>query len=126
MEGKYLPIGSVCRLKGSDYPLMIIGFCVKKTVDDIEMHDYAGCPYPTGIISSEINFLFDHKQIEEILFRGFENEKEIEFKKQLDERMAKMGSLNTNELITQNIYENVNQHEQPNINFFNSSSNGSN
>lgn len=84
-EKKYLPIGTVCRLKNGKKNLMIIGFSQSSTEDPEKSYDYAGCLYPEGIISSEINFLFNHNQIEQILYKGFVNEEEIKFKNRLNE-----------------------------------------
>jgi len=108
MEEKYLPIGTICKLKGGTNPLMIIGFCMKKSMDDDEINDYAGCPYPTGVISSEINFLFNHNQIEEIIHKGYENDLEKEFKKQLKEHIEKLGIKSVGEKQENNINQQTN------------------
>ena len=86
MEEKYLPIGTVCRLKGATKALMIEGFCVRKQEDD-KVYDYLGCIYPHGRVDSNANFLFDHSQIEEILHKGLVNEQELDFKKALVQLM---------------------------------------
>lgn len=83
-EKKFLPIGTVCRLKEGTKKIMITGFCPIVSEPEAKMYDYCGCIYPEGIVTNEVNLVFDHSQIEEISFRGFENDEEIAFKKQLE------------------------------------------
>ena len=89
MEEKYLPLGTVCRLKNGEKTLMIIGFTQGDPEQIGKIFDYSGCFYPEGIISSDINFLFNHDQIEEILFKGFINNDELNFKRRLTELVTK-------------------------------------
>lgn len=93
MNEKYLPIGTVCRLKDGEKELMIIGFCVSEKDED-KMYDYLGCLYPEGHIGNDINFLFDHEQIEEILYTGLINDKEKEFKTKLREYIKEKTATN--------------------------------
>lgn len=109
MEEKFLPIGSVVRLKGATRYLMVTGFCVRKAEEnDDEMYDYLGCVYPQGVVSSELNFLFNHDQIEEFAFKGFVCEAETEFKKKLMEVVNEEEPAFKNN----NIFENQNQANQ--------------
>lgn len=85
MKEKYLPIGTVCRLKGGIKPLMIIGFCVPNPDNNNLIMDYNGCLYPEGVIASDMNFLFNHSDIEELLYDGFVNDEERNFKIRLNE-----------------------------------------
>ncbi|WP_090689992.1 DUF4176 domain-containing protein [Bacillus sp. 166amftsu] len=39
--------------------------------------DYVGCLYPYGNLSKDYNVFFDHIQIEEVLFTGYENKEEL-------------------------------------------------
>ena len=90
MEEKYLPIGTIVKLKDAtaEAYLMITGFCVNKEEDETVIYDYLGCMYPQGMIDQNANFLFNHDNIEKILFKGFVNDYEIEFKKELIKFMA--------------------------------------
>ncbi len=81
LEGKYLPVGTVVRLKGAEKRLMIIGFCVN--TDNKESWDYSGCLYPEGLLSSDQIAVFDHSQISDIYYKGFVDDEEKEFKKNL-------------------------------------------
>lgn len=84
----YLPIGSVVLLKNGEKPLMIMGYKVKsidkKAIKDDQLietdkeYDYCGVLYPEGVISSYINCMFDHNDIKEVLFKGYDTD---EFKK---------------------------------------------
>lgn len=82
---KFLPIGSVVLLDGGKKKVMVTGFCSISTDNKTRVYDYSGCIYPEGYLSSNQICLFDHEQIEEIYFIGYENEEEEEFKKQLNE-----------------------------------------
>jgi hypothetical protein len=82
MEEKYLPIGTVVMLKGGRKELMITGYLVSEEGKQ-EVYDYSGCLYPEGIISSNQNAVFNHDQIQEILFKGFDSDKFKEFHNKL-------------------------------------------
>ena len=85
MRDKYLPIGSVVLLKGGTKKVMVTGFCSIAEENQEKIYDYCGCIYPEGYLSSDEICLFDHDQIAEISFIGFENEEEKEFKESLVE-----------------------------------------
>lgn len=93
MEEKFLPIGTVVKLKDAtaEAYLMITGFCVNKEEDETVIYDYLGCMYPQGMIDQNANFLFNHDNIEKILYKGFVNDYEVEFKKELKKFMADNG-----------------------------------
>lgn len=83
MENKLLPIGSVVLLKDGTKKVMITGFYVMSEKNKETVFDYSACLYPEGVISSDKNLLFNHNQIEQICFMGYENEEEKEFKQKL-------------------------------------------
>lgn len=73
-----LPIGSIVLLKEGSKKLMVFG--VKQADADTEKeYDYAGVVYPEGNIGNDAWFLFDHENIAEIYFRGYEDEERTEF-----------------------------------------------
>ncbi len=81
---KYLPIGTIALLKGGTKKVMIIGYkaVVTEKKEDGEKEtewDYSGCIYPEGMLSSDQLLLFDHSQISEIFFKGFEDEESNKF-----------------------------------------------
>lgn len=69
-----LPIGSIVKLKESERLLMIIGVLQNGKAYPDRTFDYVAVPYPQGIQDSRMNLGFDHNDIEEIIFRGFEND----------------------------------------------------
>ena len=84
-EANFLTIGTVCRLEGGQKNIMIIGFCPVAEVPEKKMYDYCGCVYPEGVLSSDLNLVFDHSQIEEVLYPGYESEENTNFKQQLND-----------------------------------------
>jgi len=74
-----LPLGSVVLLKGGIRKLMVIG--LKQVLDDGsgEAFDYAGVLYPEGFLGSDANFLFNHEDINDVIFTGYENPERVEF-----------------------------------------------
>ena len=81
---KFLPVGTVVMLKGGKKRVMITGFCIEnRTNNENIMYDYCGCLYPEGFIDSEKNLLFNHDQIEKIYFKGYVDQEELDFKKNL-------------------------------------------
>lgn len=85
MKEKYLPIGTICMLKGGQKRVMITGFCAIPQEDKNKVYDYSGCMYPEGFIVSNQVCLFNHDQIEKIYYLGYEDEEEKEFKNKLKE-----------------------------------------
>lgn len=82
-ENKYLPIGTVVLLNGGSKKVMITGFCVIPNDNKHKLYDYSGCLYPEGVINSNEVCLFNHEQIDEIVFKGYENDEEKIFKEEL-------------------------------------------
>ncbi|WP_232696644.1 DUF4176 domain-containing protein [Brevibacillus daliensis] len=82
-----LPIGSVVKLVGWDQKIMIYGR-MQIQANTEEIFDYVGCPHPHGNISKEYNVFFRQNQINEILFRGYEDEEELQLRKKLIELEA--------------------------------------
>lgn len=79
-----LPIGSVVLLKEGKKKLMIFG--VRQMDSEIqEEYDYIGVMYPEGNIGIEGQFLFNHENIEQIFFRGYEDEERESFIRTLTE-----------------------------------------
>ena len=81
-----LPIGSIVLLKNGEKRLMICG--VKQTNEGGKgkEFDYLGVLYPEGYIGDEFQYLFDHSDIDQVFFRGYEDEERGAF-------IAKLSSL---------------------------------
>ncbi|MCD7981731.1 MAG: DUF4176 domain-containing protein [Clostridiales bacterium] len=67
-----LPAGSIVLLKDATKKLMIIGILQVKP-DENKIYDYLAVPYPEGYVGEEDNFLFSHEDINDVIFRGYEN-----------------------------------------------------
>lgn len=87
-RSKYLPIGTVVLLNGGSKKIMITGFCSISEDDTTKVYDYCGCIYPEGYLNSNQVCLFDHNQINEIFYLGYENDEESEFKKELNQMLS--------------------------------------
>ncbi|SFL09986.1 protein of unknown function [Lachnospiraceae bacterium KH1T2] len=67
-----LPIGSIVWLKDAKRALMIFG--VKQTNQETKVeYDYIGVLYPEGNLGVKSQFMFNHKDIEKVVFRGYED-----------------------------------------------------
>ena len=94
MEGRFLPIGSVVRLKEGKKRLMITGFLPIEQNEKGEKNgwDYSACLYPEGVITPTNNYLFNHSQIEEVHFIGLVDEEEEKFKEKLNKAVEELGN----------------------------------
>ena len=92
---EYYPIGTVVLLENAKKRIMIIGYKAK-TMDKNDaksqeiIWDYSGCIYPEGLLSSDQILLFNHSQIKNIYYSGFQDE---EFKG-LKEKLKKIDFAN--------------------------------
>lgn len=69
----FLPIGSVVMLKNAEKPLMIYGIKQLDTDNPDTEYDYIGVLYPEGNIGSDFQYLFNHSDIDNVLFKGYES-----------------------------------------------------
>lgn len=74
-----LPIGSIVLLEEGEKRLMISGIMQSDASGNGEEYDYLGVLYPEGHIGDQFQYLFNHKDISEIIFRGFEDDERVEF-----------------------------------------------
>ena len=79
---KYLPLGSLVILKGGTKKLLIFG---RKQVDskNNKKYDYVGVTYPEGNIGKENTYLFNHRDIKDIVFLGFTDHEDESFQEYL-------------------------------------------
>ena len=68
-----LPIGSVVLLRNAKKRLMITGVFPIQTEEE-EVYDYIAVIYPEGYIGPRSNYVCNHGDIEEILFKGYDDE----------------------------------------------------
>lgn len=74
-----LPVGSIVLLKDGEKKLMICGIKQINVNGDGNEYDYMGLLYPEGYMGEDFQYLFNHEDIETIVFRGYENEERTEF-----------------------------------------------
>lgn len=74
-----LPIGSIIRLHDGEKRLMIIGIMQSDASGNGKEYDYLGILYPEGHIGDQFQYLFNQEDIEEVIFRGFEDDERVEF-----------------------------------------------
>jgi len=73
-----LPIGTVVLLKNAEKRLMIFGVGQTNETEHQD-YDYIGVMYPEGNMGEGTQFLFNHSDIEQIFFRGYEDEERKNF-----------------------------------------------
>lgn len=73
-----LPIGTVVLLQDAQKKLMIYGIGQTDAENDID-YDYIGVLYPEGNMGDGSQFLFNHEDIAEIIFKGYEDEERTAF-----------------------------------------------
>lgn len=82
-----LPIGSVVLLEGGKKRVMIYG--VKQIEQETkEEYDYVGVVYPEGNMGKGSQFLFNHDKIQEIFFKGYDDEERQDFMQRLTDYYA--------------------------------------
>ncbi len=79
-----LPIGTVVLLKNGEKRLMIAGIKQMDTEDETKEYDYYGVMYPEGHVGENFQYLFNHEDISEVYFKGFEDEERVEFLNKLE------------------------------------------
>jgi len=84
MEQKYLPIGSVCTLKGKNKRVMVTGYYSVEFNGNLKINDYMGCVYPEGLLLPEQTCTFNHTDIETVDFIGLKNDEFQTFRNLLD------------------------------------------
>ena len=73
-----LPIGSVVLLKEGKKKAMIFGIKQTDKASGKE-YDYIGVVYPEGNLGEQLQFFFQHKNIDQVFFRGYEDEERNSF-----------------------------------------------
>ena len=75
----YLPIGTVVLLKEGNKRLMVFGIIQQDLKNKEVEFDYIGVPYPEGNMGVDHQYLFQHKDVKEVYFRGYEDIERQEF-----------------------------------------------
>lgn len=74
-----LPVGSVVLLKGGVKKLVIMGIKQANAEEPDTEYDYAGVMYPEGYLGNDTLYLFNHSDINDIIFTGYTNPERDEF-----------------------------------------------
>ncbi len=92
LANEYLPIGSVVLLRNGVKKAMIIGIMpiIKDKNGEQKSFDYTGVLYPEGLLSIEASFVFNHDQITDVVFRGYENPEREDFINRIEQNMEKL------------------------------------
>lgn len=85
----FLPVGSVVRLKNAKRNVVVIGYSIVEE-NSIKVWDYMGCPYPVGVVASDQNLLFNRGDIERVIFLGYSDPEDKNFRNQLKETMKRI------------------------------------
>lgn len=91
---KFLPIGTVCLLENAKKRVMITGYAIKAKEKNDKYYDYSGCLYPEGVINSNRNLLFNHEQIKQVFFKGYQDAEYNSFMMQLHQLLNSIPELN--------------------------------
>ncbi len=83
---KLLPIGSVVHVKGASKNMMIIGIA---TTNENKYYDYFAVLYPEGFIDDKHSYLFNHQDIDKIVFIGYINSEMQALRSELSDMLKK-------------------------------------
>lgn len=83
-----LPIGSVVLLNGGEKRLVVIGIKQTDADGDGKEYDYLGVLYPEGHMGEDYQYLFNHSDIKQVVFRGYEDAERTAFIDKLAEVYA--------------------------------------
>lgn len=84
----FLPLGSVVKIRGSIKKTIIIARGLMTIMGEKALFfDYGGAVYPEGLMGDQIMY-FNHNDIEEVIFTGFENEENTEMVNYLNRWMG--------------------------------------
>lgn len=86
MNERFLPLGTVVLLKNGTKRIMICGRLEMREYDQ-KIFDYLACYYPEGILNPDEMFLFNHDDIKEVMFLGFQDQEEADMQKYLSARV---------------------------------------
>ncbi len=103
MKEKFLPIGTVCTLKGKNKKTIIIGYFSIEYKGNAIMYDYSGYDYPEGLLANT-KYSFNHSDINNIDYLGYMSKEYNILNKKL------LGQLNTEintKLETNSFFKNI-------------------
>lgn len=93
MKRKYLPIGTIVKLKDIEKFAMISGYFPSSSSNAGYVWDYAAFPYPEGMIDNDKVIQFDNESIEKIIVMGYQDESQMAFIKVVSEKSDEIKEL---------------------------------
>lgn len=93
---RYLPLGSVVLLKGTEKRLMIAGRMQRQAGKE-QIYDYCGYLFPEGMQSSKEMYLFNNADIAEIHFIAMQDADELKIQQFLAKKAEEMTDKMTDE-----------------------------
>lgn len=91
LVGKFLPLGSMLKLKETEDDnslYFVVARAIAKNEADEIVPRYKVAPHPYGDVPNQEVFSIDVTQIAEIIFKGYEDEKDSEFVEEMIGRMT--------------------------------------
>lgn len=91
LVGKFLPLGSMLKLKETEDDSLlyfVVARAIAKNEADEIVPRYKVAPHPYGDVPNQEVFSIDDIQIVEIIFEGYEDEKDSDFVEELIGRMT--------------------------------------
>ena len=73
-----LPLGSIVILNDGEKKLMIYGR-YQLTTDSDKEFDYVACLWPEGNLNAEQTYLFNHSDIDTVIYSGYSDEEDSAF-----------------------------------------------
>lgn len=86
-----LPIGSIITLKEGNRHLMIMGR-FHRNLENGKIYHYATCLYPDGYQGGNTYYLCNHEHIEQVLFKGFQDEEELQYRQLISNKLKELES----------------------------------
>ena len=81
---EYLPVGSVVLLEGGKKKTIIMGILQMDAETPERVYDYLGVPYPEGYLGQGSSYLFDHSDIAQLGFFGYNDAERQGFMQSID------------------------------------------
>ena len=80
---KFLPLGTVCIFKNTKRKSIIVGYLVRTERDNDGVCDYMAYPYPMGLWDNSNILVFNHEDIDSVIFMGYNDAEQKKLNKQM-------------------------------------------
>ena len=82
-----LPIGSVVIAKEANHRVMVTGYG-HRLVNSEKVYDYSGVLWPEGYVGAEQSLVFNHEDIDQVFFVGFQTDGSMVYINQVEAALA--------------------------------------